>query len=167
MTTTMTIWWRQNDVTAWRHQTLKWRFMTDLWRWRRRPSSFWRLNDDDDDARHHWKKNDGVMTISTLPLMTPPLDTVSGIPKPDIGIPKTFEYQTRWRHSNTGQICLVFELVIIWIPNKFFWYLNVLQMLCILTSFQVLAPPESWSNHHPGTLNLFQLKMNKKGWKQL
>ena len=37
----MTIWWltRHNDVTAWHHQTLKWRLTMDLWWWR--PTSFW------------------------------------------------------------------------------------------------------------------------------
>ena len=38
-------------MTAWRHQTLKWQFMTVLWWWRWRPTSFWILNDDDYDAR--------------------------------------------------------------------------------------------------------------------
>ena len=87
----MTIWWRQNDVTAWRHQTLKWRFMTDLWRWRRRPSSFWRLNDDDDDARRHWKKMMASWRFSryhsnAAPCLEPPIGTPNDIPKPNFKI---------------------------------------------------------------------------------
>ena len=56
-----------NDMTAWRHQTLKWWLMTDLWRWRRYPTSFSILNDDDDETRRHHKKwrrhDDLVVTI--------------------------------------------------------------------------------------------------------
>ena len=53
----MTIYDRFMTMTTTPHVILiKWRFMTDLWQWRQRHLSFWILNDDDDDARCHWKK---------------------------------------------------------------------------------------------------------------
>ena len=57
-------WWRSHHFEykskldlpqAWHHQTLKWLILKDLWWWWR-PTSFWILNNDDDDARRHWKK---------------------------------------------------------------------------------------------------------------
>ena len=32
------------------------RLVMDLWQWRWSPTSFWIRNDNDDDARRHWKK---------------------------------------------------------------------------------------------------------------